>query len=131
MCSRRQHKPREIFLMETAAAPEEAVIGPKHRRAEWGQRSGRQHETASHEHGLHDLSKADRKQTAITALIESEQQMRAPRWACHGDSEALSTKCGAVLEAISALLLHSPSDVRKPGCAGSKELLANDGFFFS
>ena len=115
--------------METAAAPEEAVIGLKHRRAEWGQRSGRQHETASHEHGLHDLSETDRKQTAITALIESEQQMRALRWACHGDSEALSTKCGAVLEAISALLLHSSSDVQKPGCARSKELLADDRFF--
>ena len=115
--------------METAAAPEEAVIGLKHRRAEWGQRSGRKHEAAVHEHGLHDLSEADRKQTAITALIESEQQMRVLRWACHGDSEALSTKCGAVLEAISALLLHSSSDVQKPGCARSKELLADDGFF--
>ena len=114
--------------METAAAPEEAVIGLKHRRAEWGQRSGRKHEAAVHEHRLHDLREDDRKQTAITALIESEQQMRALRWACHGDSEALSTKCGAVLEAISALL-HSSSDVQKPGCARSKELLADDGFF--
>ena len=115
--------------METAAAPEEAEIGMKHRRAEWGQRSGRKHEAAVHEHGLRDLREADRKQTSITALIESEQQMRALRWACHGDSEALCTKCGAVLEAISALLLHSSSDVQKPGCARSKELLADDGFF--
>ena len=33
-----------------------------------------------------------------------------------------------MLEAISALL-HSSSDVQKPGCARSKELLADDGFF--